>query len=466
MRARLTLLLAAAAAACTVGDDYVRPSLDGVLPSRFSSAAAAPAEGLAAWWTRLGDDELAALVESALAGGFDVVEARERIVAARARRGLEDAARLPTLDATAGYERVETGDEGLALGGAPAGVETDIYSAGAAAGWEVDLWGRVARLVEAADAEIDVALDDYRAARVALAAEVARNVLEIRALDAEADVVSSTIESDRDVVAITESRARAGFADELDVSRARRTLEATRATLARVEGDRRAREIAVAALLGSPPGEVDVARRPLPRRDVVPELGVPADLLTRRPDVRAAERALAAATARVGAAEARRYPSVSVTGLLALQGQSSADMTNPDARVLRVGPTLTLPLLDGGRIDADVALAESDERLALTRLRRTVVEAIAEVESAAAQRARAEERVARLEDAERAARDTESLALDRYRAGAVDFLDVTEARTRRLAIERDRRLAERDAFARLVDLYAALGGGWDGGVPD
>lgn len=465
MRAAAFALVAVAATACRVGDDYVRPPLDDVLPAAFTSDDAGTDVDVASWWNALDDDELASLVELALSDAFDVVEARERVIAAWARRGVEDAARQFTLDGSLSYQRAKTGDDALALAGAPPGVSTDIYSVGVAPAWELDLWGRIGRLVEAADAEIDVAEDDWRAARVAVAAEVARTVLEIRGLDAELQVVRDTLASDEDVVAITASRARAGFADELDVSRARRTLETTGATLTRLDGDRRERELALAALLGRAPGEITVSVRPLPRRDVVPALGVPADLLTRRPDVRSAERALAAARARVGAAEAERYPDVSISGQLSLQGRNTSDLVNRDAYVLGIGPSLTVPLLDGGRIDALVAQAESDERLALTRLRRAVVDALVEVDTAATQRSRAEQRVARLDAAERAARDTEQLSLDRFGAGAVDFLDVTEARTQRLAIERDRRVAERDALVRLVDLYAALGGGW-AGVPE
>ncbi len=451
--------LAFALGACTVGDDYQRPALESWVPAAFG-ASATDATELSEWWRQLGDEELVALIDTALTNGFDIVDARERLIAARARRGIEDAARLPTLDGELGYERVGTGDEGLSLGGTPAGAKTDIYSMGVVAGWELDLWGRVERLVQAADAEIDVAVEDYRAARVALAAEVARTVMDIRSLDAQLAVVGNTVEADTDVVAITESRARAGFADELAVSRARRTLESTRALLAQLAGDRREAELALAELLAVPAHTLDVGTRPLPRRDIVPALGVPADLLTRRPDVRGAERRLAAATARTGAAEAERYPRVSISGSLGLQGRNTGDIVNTDAYVLRVGPSLSVPILDGGRIDASVALAESDERVALNDLRRTLTAAIAEVETASAQRLVAEDRAAALGRAEVAARDTEDLSLDRYSAGVVDFLDVTEARNQRLGLERERILAERDALVRLVDLYAALGGGW------
>lgn len=459
-----------AAAGCTVGPDYAAPDLSETVGAAWSDADeagradAAAAVTLAAWWGRLEDPELSRFVEQAITGNLSLSEARERIIAARARRGIEDAARLPQIDGGASYERLETGEDGLALGGAPGGSGTDLYSLGVVAGWELDLWGRVARLTEAADAEIDVAIEDRRAIRVALAAEVAREIVLIRAVDADLAIVREALATDRDTVAIAESRARAGIRDALDASRARRVLETTAALVPALESERRAGELRLAVLLGRRPGDVLVEVHPLPRRDVVPTLGVPADLLVRRPDVRRAERQLAAANARIGAAEAERYPRVSISGSLALQGPDPGDLVNPDAHVLRFGPSLSVPLFDGGRIDANVQLAESGQREALTRLRRTVLEAMAEVEIAAMRRSRTETQAAQLRAAERAAEDTEALSRDRNRAGAVDFLDVTEARRQRLDIARARLAAEREALLRLVELHAALGGGWDADV--
>lgn len=445
---------------CAVGPDYTGADLSAQVPREWTTPEAGAAVDLTAWWSLLGDDELTALIERAIGGSFDLAEARERIIAARARRGIVNADRLPTLDAQASYERSQTGDEGLGLGGAPSGTEVDIYTLGVVAGWELDLWGRVGRLVEAADAEIQFAIEDYRASRVALAAEVARELVLVRALDLELELVRASLRSDQDALDIARSRADAGFGDELDVARAARVLEANRALIPALESDRRQGEFRLAVLLGVPPGAVGVAGGGLPRRDVVPDRGVPADLLLRRPDLRRAERELAAATARVGAAEADRLPRIALSGSLALQGPDVGDTVNPDAYILRAGPSITLPLFQGGRISARVREAESTQRQALLRLRAAAVGALAEVETASMRRGQAEQRVERLRAAEAVAGEAESLSMDRYTAGAVDFLDVTEARTQRLAIERDRVVAERDAALRLVDLYAALGGGW------
>lgn len=464
-RAWMLTLAAWGAAGCSVGPDYQRPELSDDVPQGWHtesrSEGADTSQELADWWRHLDDPELTALVERAFTGSLGLAEARERIASARARRGIDNADRLPTLDARASYERLSTGDDAFIVGGAPPGVDTDVYALGAIAGWELDLWGRVGRLVEAADADIEFAIEDYRASRVALAAEVAREVVLIRAIDRERAIVDATVLTDLDSLSIARARADAGFSDELNASRAQRVLESNLASVPELEARRRSAEYRLAALLGVAPGAVAVESEGLPRRDVLPSLGVPADLLLRRPDLRRAERALAAATARIGAAQAERYPRVALAGSITLQGPQLGDAVNPDAYLLSLGPSISLPIFEGGRIRSRVQQAESAERQALLALRRGVLEALQEVETAAVRRQRTEERASRLASAEVAARQTEALALDRFQAGAVDFLDVTEARTQRLLIERERLLAERDATLRLIDLYAALGGGWD-----
>ena len=193
----------------------------------------------------------------------------------------------------------------------------------------------------------------------------------------------------------------------------------------------------------------------------MPALGVPAQLLFRRPDLRREERALAAAHARLGAAEAERLPRVTLSGSISLQGPDLGDVIRPEAFLLQAGPGISLPLFQGGRLTGRILQAESRQRQALLRLRASVLEALSEVETAGMRRVQAEERITRLSAAVTAAQTAEDLATSRYNAGQVDFLVVTESRRARLALDRTRVTAERDALLRLVNLYAALGGGWD-----
>lgn len=449
--------------ACAVGPDYEPPNATDLVPEAWADASEeASGANLRDWWLGFGDDELRALVERALSSSLTLAEARERLVAARARRGMTNADRLPTLDAQGSYTRTQTGDEASIPGGLPPGAESDVFALGAVAGWELDLWGRVARLVEAADADIQFAAEDYRASRVALAAEVAREVVSIRAIDRDIALVEATTRTNQDALEIARARSQAGFGDELDTARAQRDLETNLALLPALRAERRGGEFRLAVLLGQPAGSVGVTTAELPSGVDVPDRGVPADLLMRRPDLRRAERELAAATARIGAAKAERFPRVSLLGSISLQGPDIGDAVNPEAYVLQAGPSISLPIFQGGRIDARVQEAESGQRLAMIRLRAVAIDALAEVETASVRRSRAAERAERFRAAEAAARDVESLSMDRYTAGRSDFLDVTEARRTRLSIERSVVAARRDELLGLIDLYASLGGGWAG----
>lgn len=451
---------------CQVGPDVEPPELSERVHAAWTESLGVDGVqsenvALATWWEAWGDTRLSELVKAALNQNLSLLEARERIVAARARRGIENAARLPQLDALGSYTYQATGDESDPSLGVPRGFDGETYALGVLAGWEVDLWGRVGRLVQAADAEIGFAVEDFRAARVALAAEVAREVVLIRALDAELAVIEAGLVSDGDALAIARARADAGFAGALDALRAQRVLETNEALIPALRGQRHAAEARIAALLGQTPDAVRVAAIEGFTSPPLPVMGVPADVLTRRPDIRRAERAYATATARIGAAEAERYPRVSISGSLTLQGPEASDAVKPDAYLLSVGPSITLPLFQGGRIESNIALAESDQRQALLSLEQTVVSALAEVESAAAQFRQAARQAEQLIEAQRVAEDVEALSLDRYEAGAADFLEVTDATTARLAIERQQIAATRESQLQLASLYAALGGGWE-----
>lgn len=452
---------------CAVGPDYAPPSLDARTGERWIDATPADAASvdLAAWWRSFDDPELAALVDAALADNIGLAEARERIVAARARRGIRNAERLPTLDGEALYRRTERGPDAPRFG--PAGIDDadDEYSLGVVAGWELDLWGRVGRLVEAADLEIEVAIEDERAARVLLAAEAARELLAIRALDEEIAIVRRAIALDAESLEIASLRFAAGFAGELEVLQARRERSANEALLPGLEAERRAAEFRLATLLGDRPGQVSVAVRALPAPPPMPALGLPADLLTRRPDIRAAERRLAAATARVGSAKAERYPRVGLSGTFTLSGSDIGDIVDLDTRTFGIGPTIVLPILDGGRIASGIELAESDARAELLRLESSVLDAVREVETTLARRRRVEDRIAALAAAASAAKDAERLARELYAAGTADFLNVLDAQARLLEIDSRLLAALRERLVLAVDLYAALGGGWNAAPP-
>lgn len=463
----LIALAGVAAPGCRVSPEYARPDLAAVTDAPWAEAELASppeADALVGWWARFGDPDLTALVERSMTGSLELAAARERIVAARARRGIADADRLPSLDATAGYTRRETGSDAPVPPNIPGQSEGDLFSAGALASWEIDLWGRVARLVDEADAQIGAAEEDFRAARLSLAAEVATEVLLIRALDDRAAVVRRSIDLDADSIAIARARAGAGRASELDLARAERTAAANRAALEPLAADRRAAEHRIAGLLGLRAGAVDVPVRATPDAPALPGLGLPADLVARRPDIRRAERELAASVARVGSATAEKYPRVTLAGSFVLGGTDAGDMFSLPTRVLSVGPSVTLPVFRGGRIRAAIAEAESESRGAMIRLEQRTLEAIGEVETALVRQGRAERRVELLREAVDAAADAENLAASLYRAGRTDFLSVLEAQSERLQIDDLLAQAVLERNTQAVNLFRALGGGWDDGA--
>lgn len=417
-------------------------------------------EDLAEWWRLLGDAELSDLVERALQQSPTLEETRLRIVIARARRGVEAAGRRPSVDGFASIERAETGDDGLALGGAPPGVEVDIYSLGLLADWEFDLWGRAGNLVAAADAEVEVSIEDLRAARVALISEVATELVTLRAQRMDLEVVLGFIESERESLDVMEGRLRGGVSRELDVEQARLALASTRALRPALEAAERSSELRLAVLVGEPPQAFRCEGSGLPTRYPLPALGVPAELALRRPDIRRDLKGLAAARSRASATRAERFPSVSFSGSFALQGDEVGAMTNPDASILTLGRSISLPLFDRRRIQARIDEAESEEQMALLALQDTVLNAVADVERAAVGRAKAASQAALLREAVEAAATSEDLARIRYEAGLGDYLDVVDARRARLELERDGVNATRDELHALIDLYAALGGGW------
>jgi NodT family efflux transporter outer membrane factor (OMF) lipoprotein len=332
----------------------------------------------------------------------------------------------------------------------------------ATAAWELDLWGRVGRLVEAADAEIDVAVEDYRGAAVSLLAELALAYVDARTLGERLNVLSRNVALQRETARLARSRFDAGNGSRLDVDQAERELAVTRARVPELRRQLRASENRIAILIGERPQDGLVTSKQSLRLPPTVGIGLPADLLARRADVRRAERALAASVARIGAAEAERYPRISISGTFALQSQDAESLLRPaDSLSYSFGPNLRIPLYTGGRIDGEVRLREVGAEAARIAFERTLLEAVEEVENAGEGVVRTRERVARLEAAAQAARSTVTLAQELYQAGVRNLLQVVDAQRAQVAIEEALLVARQAAFVQTIDLYRALGGGWE-----
>jgi len=460
---------ALALAACAVGPDYEKPRTS--VPGEWTEKG--PAVGpaisrttrevaqVAEWWKAFRDPELTSLIERAAESNLDLKLAEARIREARASRGVTAGGLWPAVDGSALYSR-NRGSENVPLPGA--GVQYNYYQAGFDASWEIDVFGGIRRSVEAADAEVGASVEARRDVRVTLLAEVGRNYIEVRGLETEIGIAHQNLQAQKKTFELTQARFQAGRAAELDVVRAQAQVSVTASQIPLLESQRLQAIHRLGVLLGKEPGALReefqaVARIPAPP-PVVP-VGLPSDLLRRRPDIRTAERELAAATARIGVATAELYPKFSLTGVFALESVSSADFAKGGSRAWSVGPTIQWALFRGGSIRAKIEVENARQEQALILYERSVLVALKEVEDALIAYAKEQAHWTELSDSVKANLRAVELANQRYTQGLVDFLNVLDAQ-RTVYVSQDALAqSERRISEYLVSLYKALGGGWE-----
>ena len=453
------LLAAAVASGCiTVGPDYQSPEPDA--PTQWSGPVdrrAPDAAVLAEWWRQFRDPVLDGLVADALAANLDLAAAQAQLREARARRSLAGAQLGPTVNASASGSRRRSSEE------SGSGATMELYSAGFDASWELDIFGGLRRGLEAAEADVGASADQLRDTRVSLVAEVALNYVDLRAAERQFVVAEESVASREETYTLARWRLQAGLVSELDVAQARTDLESTRAALPALRTSAAEARHRLAVLLGRTPGELEArlaatARVPLAADRVA--VGIPADTLRQRPDVRAAERQLAAQTARLGEAEAARYPSFSLSGSLGLEALGLAALGNSDAMTRSLLGSITAPIFDAGRIAANVAV--QDARLEQARLayQSAVLTALEDVENALVAVANSAERRLQLESTAASARETLQIARHRYASGLADFLAVLESQRTLLSVEEQLAGTTGNLARAQIQLYKALGGGW------
>lgn len=460
----LTLL---ALAGCTVGPDHAPP--DSPRPDSWPQPLEAgltpePAD-LARWWRGFGQPQLDSLIDRALEGNLDLREAAARVRESRAIRGITTADQFPTVDARAAASQQRSSGNSFGGPGGPPGQESDLYDAGFDATWELDFFGRVRRSVEAADADVDAAIESQRDARVILVSEVARNYTEFRSAQARLAIARQNVAAQQETLDLSRDRFEAGLSGELDVAQALAQLETTRSEIPVLVTAMKASAFRLDVLLGLHPGTLEPelesgALALLPVREL--PIGLPAELLRRRPDIRRAERQLAAATARIGVATADLYPRFTLSGSFGFESGSIGNLFEGDSRTWSAGPlAVRWPVFDAGRIRSNIRVQEARQEQALIAYERTVLEAYEEVANAMVAYARVRERresLARAVEADQLAVD---LANDLWRRGLTDFLNVLD--TQRALFQLQDQLAQSDAAVTtsLVALYKALGGGWE-----
>ncbi|VXD00503.1 RND efflux system outer membrane lipoprotein [Pseudomonas sp. 8Z] len=458
MKAFTPALLALALSACAVGPDYRTPETD---PARIAALESGDYDRTrfdAAWWQQFEDPTLNQLVQRSLADNRELRVAFSRLRAARAIR--DDVANdsLPTVTSRA------SGEFGKAQ--QPPTTEERIrqerYDLGLDTAWELDLFGRIQRQLEASEARIEVAEADYYQIQVSLIAELVDAYGTLRGAQLREHIALENLKNQQESRAITEQLRDAGIGSELDVLRADARLAAVEASVPQLQAQQVRARNRIATLLGQRPEqlEVDLAPKPLPAIAKALPIGNPAELLRRRPDVQAAERQLAAATAEVGVATADLFPRVSLSGFLGFTAGRGSQLGASAARAWAVSPTMSWAAFDLGSVRARLRGAEAEADGALAQYEQQILLALEESENAFSDYSKRQQRLIALVRQAEASRAAAQQAAIRYREGTVDFLVLLDAERERLAAEDAQASAEVELYSGIVAIYKALGGGW------
>jgi NodT family efflux transporter outer membrane factor (OMF) lipoprotein len=455
MRRSAAGILALALAACAVGPDYQRP--EAAVSAAYKEAVgwkvAEPRDEASRgnWWEIFGDPKLSALMESIDISNQNVLLAAARFRQAQALAAQSRAALFPTLDANASITRSRSAT----------GPSVGNHSVALDSLWEIDLWGRLRRALESSAANAQASAADLAAARLLAQAELASSYFQLRVLDAQKQLLGDTVTAFDKTLELTRNRYAAGVAAKVDVVQAETQLKSTLAQSIDTGVQRAQLEHAIAILVGKLPSEFSIA--PVPLAVTMPRvpLGLPSELLERRPDVAAAERRAAAANAQIGVAKAAYFPSLTLSASGGFRSANAADLFTAPSRFWSIGPALAQSIFDAGlrRAQTEQAIAAYDATVA--QYRQAVLAGFQEVEDNLAALRILEEEAKVQEDAVRAARESVALTLNQYKAGTVSYINVVTAQTTQLSNES---VAVGILGRRLIaaaTLVKALGGGWD-----
>jgi multidrug efflux system outer membrane protein len=468
----LAASLAAALAGCaTVGSDFTAPKGTEVPSFRYAANAQGEAARLpSAWWTVFGDQALDSLEQRALRDNPNVKAAAQRLLQAQAQLGVTRSGQLPTVGVSAGVSNSRTSAEsaqGIAFG--HRAIEGNNFAIGANFSYELDLWGRVRRVVEASDAQALAAQDDRDGVLLMLSGQVATAYWQLRGFDTELSILRNAAATRLESQQLVEARFNAGLSNELDVSRARIERANAEADLHAVQRERNLVEHALAVLLGASPTEPLLAgalgTQLLPQPPNIP-VGLPASLLGQRPDLASSVAGLKAANAQVGVAQGAFYPSLSLTGNYGFASEGLRDLTKGDARQFSFGPlALSLPVFDGGRNRANLALAKARYDEALANHEGRLLTALREVQDALSDVQQRQQQGDAQVEAQQAAARALQVAQARYDRGVSTYLDVTDAQRSALAADRAAAQIRTQRLLAAVAVARALGGGWTQQAP-
>lgn len=464
MRLVLSLLSVSMLAGCVVGPDYEQPRL--ALPAHWGSKAeqkqTRPPE-LSQWWRQLRDPLLDTLMAEAVAGNLDVALAKAKIREARATYREQQGVFLPSVDGSASPTRTRSTSSAV-------GVEPSVYSqyqGGFDASWELDLFGGNRRGLEAAGYGAEAADEELRDTLVTLVGDVASYYVQAREYQALLALARRSAASQRETAKLTREQLEAGEATGVDDAKADAQATSTEADIPTYQISYAQTVHRLSILLGQPPAALEGRLKkggavPLPKAPV--STGIPADLLGNRPDVRQAERQLAQSVAKIGQAEADRYPSINVTGNIATSALSTSDLGKKSTIGWSFGPTLTVPIFQGGQLKAAVDVAKAQRDQYYVAYQAAVLSAMEDVENAIVSLSQSRVRYAKLSSSTAAYRRAADLSRTLNEAGAVDFLDVLDAERSLYDAEEALIKSRADIALYFIALNKALGGGWNGGI--
>ncbi len=455
-------LLAFLNACAPVGPNYAPPAseapkqwntpLEGGLMERVKTYTA-----LASWWNTLDDPILTDLMEKSVSSNLDLKEARSRVREARARRGISESRLYPVVDASAVATRNRLSEDRYG------GDEYSLYSAGFDASWELDIFGGTRRRVEAATADVEAKEAAMRDVMVSLLSEVALNYLDVRTVQLGIQVAIENLKAQERSYQLALSRYEAGLTNELSVQQANYNMESTRSKIPILRTRLAEAMNRLAVLLSLQPGALNEELKepqPIPVPPLKVAVGVPAEALRRRPDVRKAERRLASQTAQVGVATADLYPKFNLIGSIGLETLSLGNVFSASGLAYLIGPSVTWPVFNAGAIRSNITVQTELQKQALFQYESTVLTALEEAENAMVAYAEEQRRMKALNASANAAERAVLLSQSQYQAGLTDFTSVLDAQRSLLSFQEQLAKSKGNVTSNLVRLYKALGGGW------
>jgi len=478
---RLTaaLLAPCLVAGCAVGPNFLPP--DPGLPATSLLAGSGVAKTAAetepvdpTWWTRFRDPILTRLEARIAAENLDVRTATIRLAESRFQRGVAAAAEFPSLSGNGKYTREQYSQNGIvsllgsALGGG-SGAAINVppindYTLSIDASWEIDIWGRVRRQIEAADAQVTSTAEQRRGVLISNLAELARDYIQLRGAQAQLRITRDNLKIGQEILDLTQTRQQKGLTTGLDAENAAALVESVRAELPMLEQQEVQAINALSLLLDMPPGALRselATARPVPPAPAHVPLGIPSELARRRPDIRQAEADLHAATATIGVAVGDFYPKLQFNGTVGLDALEFKNLWKPSSLQYQFGPSLTIPIFQGGRLVSTLELREAQQQEAAITYEKTVLQAWHEVVNALVAYRKERERRARLASQVDHARRALELARARYNDGVADFIAVLDPERTLLQAEQQYVTSTTNVSLDLVQLYKALGGGWE-----